>query len=125
MARVNIVLNNKNYFIEESSFADATAELKQHLSTTMSGSGSVINLGGVAYSIDSTKLASATSDFVSSISGIAGSGSKVIIGGVEYSLDSAKIQEAISELETALGDLQGPEVVIILDEAILDYSILG
>lgn len=129
MSKINIIFNNKTYSIDESAFATAAAELQRHLSTTMSGSGSTINFGGVSYNIDSSKLASATNDLVSHLGKIAGSGSKVVIGGVEYSIDSNKVNDAISDLENILGNLNNPDdvvdVVIILDEAILDYSVLG
>lgn len=128
MAKINIVFNNINYSIDESSFAEATAKLRHHLSTTMSGSGSVVNFGGISYNVDSTKLSSATNDFISHLSKIAGSGSKVIIGGIEYPFDSTKVQGAISDLETIFNNLHNPDVVdivIVLDEAILDHSVLG
>lgn len=129
MAKINIIFNNKNYSIDESSFAQAKADLQRHLSTTMSGSGSVVTLGGISYNVDSEKLSAAKNDFVSHLSTIAGSGSKVVVGGVEYSLDVTKVQDAVSELETVLGNLHNPDevidVVIVLDEAKLDYSVLG
>lgn len=105
MAKINIIFNDKAYSIDESVFAVAAAELQRHLSTTMSGSGSTINFGGVSYNIDSSKLASATSNLVSHLSKIAGSGSKVVIGGIEYSIDTNKVNSAISDLETVLGNL--------------------
>lgn len=128
MAKINIVFNDTNYSIDESSFAAASAKLKDHLSTSMSGSGSVINFGGISYNIDSTKLSSATNDFVSHLGKIAGSGSKVVVGGVEYGIDSTKVQDAISDLETVLGNLHDPsviDIIIVLDKAILDEHILG
>lgn len=129
MAKINIVFNDINYSIDESSFAAAAAELQRHFSTTMSGSGATINLGGISYNIDSAKLSSATSDFVSHLGKIAGNGSKVVVGGVEYPFDFTKVQDAVTDLETVLGNLNNPDdvvdIVIVLDEAILDYSVLG
>lgn len=128
MEKTNIIFNDVNYPIDESSLSAATAELKAHLSTVMNGSGAVINLGGIAYNIDSTKLSTATNDFVSHLGTISGSGSKVVVNGVEYSIDSAKVSSAVSELETVFGNLDNPIVdgnVAILDEAILDSDILG
>ena len=129
MAKINITFNNNNYSIDESIFNDAAAALRQHLSTTMSGSGATVALGGVSYSIDSTKLSSATSEFVSHLRTIAGNGSKVVVGGVEYPFDIAQVQGAVSDLETVLGNLHNPDevvdIVIVLDEAILDEHILG
>lgn len=112
MAKINIIFNDKNYSIEESSFADAAAKLQQHLSTTMSGSGSVINLGGVSYNVDSTKLSTATNAFVSHLGTIAGNGHKVVVGGVEYGVGSDKISGAILELEAVLGNLNVPDVPV-------------
>lgn len=106
MAKTNIVFNNKNYSIDESSIASATAALRTHLSTVMNGSGTTINLGGTAYNIDATKLATATNDFTSHLATIAGSGHKVMVNGIEYSIDSTKVQGAISELEAVFsGDI--------------------
>ena len=123
------VFNNKNYSIDESAFVKASAELQRHLSTTMSGSGSTITIGGTSYSVDSAKLSSATSDFVSHLGTIAGSGSKVVVNGVEYPFDFTKVQDAVSELEIVLGNLNNPDedvdIVIVLDEAILDQHVLG
>ena len=129
MAKINIAFNDANYSVNESALSEAAAELRQHLSTTMSGSGATVTLGGVSYSIDSTKLSSATSEFVSHLRTIAGSGSKVVVGGVEYPFDIMQVQDAVSDLETVLGNLHNPDevvdIVIVLDEAKLDYSVLG
>lgn len=127
MAKINIIFNSSTYSIDESAFAEAAAKLKNHLSTNMSGAGTTINFGGVSYNIDSSKLSTATSDFVTHLGKIAGNGSKVIIGGVEYPFDISQVQGAISDLETVLGNLNNPDVdiVIVLDEAILDEHVLG
>lgn len=101
-----IILNNKEYTISDSVLASAIAELKSHLSTTMSGSGATIELGGVAYNIDATKLSTATNNFVAHLGTIAGEGTKIKVGNVEYSVDSAKIGGAMSELGTAFGELE-------------------
>lgn len=45
MAKTNIVFNNKDYYIDNSSLSDATAALQSHLSTVMNGAGATINLG--------------------------------------------------------------------------------
>ena len=105
MAKINIVFNDINYSIDESSFATASAELQRHLSTTMSGSGSVINFGGISYNIDSTKLSSAASDLVSHLGTISGSSSKVTIGGTEYGIDFGKLSGAVADIEAVLGSL--------------------
>ena len=113
MAKQNIVFNDKIYFIDEASLASAIAELKSHLSTTMNGSGETINLGGIFYNVDSTKLATAKNDFVSHLDTISGNGSKVVIGGVEYGVDSSKVASAVSELETVFGNLD-VEVIVLM-----------
>ena len=71
MSKINIRFNNKNYSIDESAFAAASAELKDHLSTVINGSGATINFDGVAYSIDPAKLSTAKNDFISHIETIA------------------------------------------------------
>lgn len=102
MAKINIKFNNADYQIDESALADATNDLKQYLSTTMSGTGATITLGGTSYNIDSTKLSTATSNFISHLGTIAGDGHKVVVGGIEYGVDSSKISGAISEIEAVL-----------------------
>lgn len=102
MAKYNISFNNTNYSVDEAALSTATAELRTHLSTTMSGSGAVINLGGTAYNVDSAKLSTATNDFISHLGKISGSGHKVTVGGVEYGVDSTKLTSAISDIEAVL-----------------------
>lgn len=75
MAKININFNDTKYSINEESLASATTNLQSHLSTTMSGTGSVIKLGGNSYNIDSTKLSNAKSNFVSHLTTIVGGGS--------------------------------------------------
>lgn len=128
MSKINILFNDKNYNIDESSFSSAFDTLKSHLSTVMNGSGVVINLDGVSYNVDSTKFTNARNDFVSHLVTIAGSGYKVIVNGVEYSFDINKIKQSISDLEVVLGNLHNPDevidIVLVLDEGTLDYSVL-
>ena len=127
MAKTKIIFNNTEYSIDESTLASAKTQLQSHLLTTMNGSGATINLGGVAYNVDSAKLSTATSNFISHLGTISGNGSKLVVNGVEYSVDANKIQNAISELGSAWGELNNPtEIgdVAILDEAILDYAVL-
>lgn len=128
MAKINILFNNKNYNIDESSLSSASDALKQHLSTVMNGSGATVEFGDTSYNIDSEKLLSVTNSFISHLQTIAGNGKKVIINGVEYSIDSDKVKDTVTELETVLGNLHNPDdvvdIVIILDEGTLDYSVL-
>lgn len=105
MAKIDIIFNDITYSIEESAFAAAAAELKAHLLTTMSGTGATITLDGVSYNVDSTKLSTATSDFVTHLGKISGTGHKVMVGGVEYSVASNKVQGAISDIATVLGGM--------------------
>ena len=109
MAKISIPFDDSNYLIDESSLNDAAAKLKAHLSTVMNGSGATIELGGVSYNIDSTKLANATSNFVSHLGTISGSGSKVVVNGVEYSIDSNKIADAIFDIHAVLGGLHSDD----------------
>ena len=130
MAKINIVFDNKDYSVDESSFAVASAALKSHLQNVMNGSGAVINLDGVEYNIDSSKLSSAKNDFTSHLQTISGNGHKVVIDGVEFSVDSTKVASAISDLHTVLGALNSgdssddSDEVIILDEATLEDFVL-
>jgi hypothetical protein len=105
MAKININFNNAEYQIDEFALSAASTELKQHLSTTMSGTGATINLGGTAYNIDSAKLSTATTEFVSHLGTISGSGHKVKVGGVEYGVGVDKVAGAVSELEAVFGGL--------------------
>ena len=109
MAKIIIPFNDKEYSIDESSFAEARAELKSHLQTVMAGSGEEIVLDGVSYSVDSTKLTTAKNDFISHLGTTSGNGYKVVVSGVEYYIDSDKINNAIAELEIVLGNLHSGE----------------
>ena len=109
MAKINISFNNKNYFIDESLVSAASDALRSHLSTVMNGSGAVIGLGGTSYNVDSTKLQTATNDFITHLGTIAGNGSKVVVGGVEYGIDSTKVAGAVAELEAVFSGEIGEE----------------
>ena len=110
MAKTNISFNNKNYSIDDTSLSSAADALKSHLSTTMNGTGAVINLGGTAYNVDFAKLTAITNAFVQHLGTIAGDGCKVVVGGVEYGVDAAKMTGAISEIEAVLNGLQSGKV---------------
>ncbi len=105
MSKLNIPFNNKNYNIDEAALSAALAELRQHLSTVMNGTGAKIVLGGTAYNIDSTKLSTATAEFVTHLGTVAGSGYKVNVNGVEYGVASDKMAGAVADLEAVLGGL--------------------
>ena len=106
MSKINISFDGANYSVDEFSLASATAELKNHLSINMYGSGATINLGGASYNINSTKLSNATNDFISHLTTIAGTGSKVVVNGVEHAVDSAKMGDAITEIHSLLASLE-------------------
>jgi hypothetical protein len=101
-----IILNNKEFNIDDAVIASINEGLKNHLLTTMSGTGATITLDGTTYNVDSTKLATAKNDFVAHLGTIAGEGVKIVIGGVEYSVDSAKMTGIIAGLEGAFSELE-------------------
>lgn len=126
---MKIILNNTEYTIDESALASAKTELQSHFQTTMSGSGTIVNLGGIAYNIDSTKLTTARDNFVSHLGTIAGSGTKIVVNGVEYAVDSTKIASAVSELEDTFSGLVsggGMELTTsVVGNAIVGQAIVG
>ena len=130
MAKINVIFDNANYNVDEQSISSAAQALKTHLSSVMNGSGAVINLDGVSYSIDSAKLTNETNDFISHLRTISGNGKKVVVNGVEFSVDSTKVANAVSDLHTVLGGLNSgdssddSDEVIILDEATLEDFVL-
>lgn len=130
MEKFELLFNNSVYEIKESALNAASAALKSHLSTAMSGTGAIINLGGAAYGIDSTKLSAATNSFTSYLGKISGTGAKIVVNGQEYNIDSTKLASAITALETALGTLQsgGNEIVeqeVIFPEQTVSGFIAG
>ena len=102
MAKINISLNEKKYEVYDENFLNTASVIKSHLSTTMSGTGEVVNFGGKRYDVDSTKLATARDSFVARLVDIAGTGKKIIVNGVEYEVGSAKLANATVELENVL-----------------------
>lgn len=102
MAKLNIAFDDKIYSIEYSDFSVPASNLSLHLSTVMNGSGAEIDLNGTSYNVDSTKLANATSNFITHLGTVSGSGKKVVINGVEYSIDSNKMTKAVTDLHTVL-----------------------
>ena len=115
MAKTNIIFNNTEYSIDQSSLAPAASELKSHLSTSMNGSGATITLDGTVYNVDSVKLAAATNELVSYLRTISGDGRKVVIGGVEYSVGSDYVQNAFSSLRTDWINLSNANVDSVQD----------
>lgn len=109
MAKINILFDEVNYKVEESSMSEHSNELKTHISTVMNGSGSAVKFGGTSYNIDSTKLSNTTNDFVSYLGTIAGSGRKVIVGGTQYNASSEKLTSAIDELHAILSGLHSED----------------
>jgi hypothetical protein len=115
MAKINILFDGTDYPVDDSLLEPATTALKSHLSTVMNGSGATIQLGGVSYNVDATKLSAARANFVTHLGTIAGSGTKVAVGGVEYSLDSAKVQSVIADMGAALDGLTDKNKIIYGD----------
>ena len=105
MAKINISFNGTTFSINEQAYISTVAELQQHFLSTMNGAGAAINFGGIAYSVDSTKLSNATSDFINHLGTIAGSGATITINGREFPVDSSKLGSTISKLHTRLDDL--------------------
>ena len=70
----NIKLNNNLYPIPDSVLATHTADFIAHLGT-IAGSGMKVVVGGVEYSVDSTKVSGAISEIETLLSGLAGGGS--------------------------------------------------
>ena len=56
MAKINIYFNEKTYSIEESNISSIKNELKTYLTTVLNGTGAEVEIDGVIYNIDSTKL---------------------------------------------------------------------
>lgn len=109
MAKTKIIFDNTDYSIEQSSLDAIDDSLEAHLSTTMSGSGAVINMGNTAYDVDSVKLANAATEFITHLGLIAGEGSKVIVNGIEYAIDSSKVEGATANLHVVLSSLSSGE----------------
>lgn len=101
-----IILNNKEFNIDDAVIASINEGLKNHLLTTMAGNGATITLDGTTYNVDSTKLTTAKNDFVAHLGTIAGEGAKVTINGVEYGIDATKLSGAMTELGTAFDELE-------------------
>ena len=114
MSTINLLFNGTEYSIDESAVSPAIADLKEHLTSNMSGSGATINFDGVSYNVDSTKLSAAVTNFVRHLGLINGNGIKVVIGGTEYSVDSTELTDTISSMQTAFDELQsgGGEVLV-------------
>lgn len=102
MAKINIKFNDTDYQIEESTFDEGKAKVSAHLSGDLKGTGASISFDGTAYDVDSTKLTSAKTKFVSHLATIAGDDKTIIIAGVEYGIDSAKVAKVIADLEALL-----------------------
>ena len=103
MAKFNISFNGKNFFINESSFATAYAELKSHLSTVMNGTGATITLDGITYNIDATKLTAAEDSFAAYLDTIGGGDEPIIAAaglyetGSSYTVMKKSWQELLDE----------------------------
>lgn len=101
-----IILNNKEYNIDDAVLASINNELKNHFTNVMNGFGATIKFGGATYGVDSGKLSTATANLATHLGTISGSGKKVVIGGVEYSVSSEKVAGAVAGLEAVFGELE-------------------
>lgn len=72
MGKINISFNNKNFNIDESILSEAKAALKEHLLSTMNGTGATVVFDGVTYNIDYTKLLAAEEAFANYLDTISG-----------------------------------------------------
>jgi hypothetical protein len=82
----------------------------------MNGTGSTITFDGESFSVDSTKLATATNTFVSHLGTVSGEGERVVVGGVEFGVDSAKVADAVSELESVLDGMNSGGSGLVMNE---------
>ena len=103
MSKINVFFENENYTVDEESFSSAVDAIRAHLLSAMNGTGATINFGGTSYNVDSTKLSSATNDFVTHLGTISGSGHKVVVNGTEYAINSSDVVGAIENLQAILG----------------------
>lgn len=115
MAKINIVLNNKNFEIDEAVLQDTKEYLREHFLTKMSGSGTNIEFDGTSYAIDSEELIATRGILASHLKTIAGEGLKIVIDNVEFSVDKEELEEATAELEATLKGL-APKVDLVLVE---------
>ena len=98
MAKFNISFNGKNFFINESSFATAYAELKSHLSTVMNGTGATITLDGITYNIDATKLTAAEDSFAAYLDTIGGGDEPIVAAAGLYETGTDNLIASWDEL---------------------------
>ena len=109
MAKINIVLNNKNFEIDDAALQETKEYLHNHLSTKINGSGTAIEFDGVSYNIDSEELSIARRNLASHLETVAGEGLKIVIDGVEFFVDSTKLESAITGLEENFKELESYE----------------
>lgn len=70
MSKINISFNDKIIEVDEQSLHEAKQTIAQVLSSTMNGTGAVINFGGINYNIDLTKLSAAEDIFAAYLDSI-------------------------------------------------------
>ena len=101
-----ISFNGEDYRIEDADLASAITKLKSHLSTVMNGTGATIELDGISYGVDSTKLTNAKNTLTTHLGSIAGDGPSIVVNGVKYTVDSTKIENVVSDLQTVFEGLR-------------------
>ena len=111
-----ILFNDELFNISEAALNAASERIMRVLSSVMNGTGATINFGGTNYSIDSTKLSTATNSFVSHLGTVSGNGYKVVVGGVEYNVDSSKMSNAVSQIHAVLSGLQSGDSSLVMNE---------
>ena len=137
MSKLNINFNNSEYSIKESALASAKDSLKTHLSSVMNGSGggnTIITLDGTDYTVDSTKLSTATDGFVAHIGTLAGGLEPIVWDGdpaghelgtftmTNYGITTSlvKISDRVITVEQAIGivvtESDGKSQVITADD---------
>lgn len=119
-----VILNNKTYTIDDNVLDAMRRKLKEHLSTSMSGSGAVVQFDGVDYNVDSVKLQTATSSLRDHLTHMAGSGASIQLAGQTYYVDSELLSSAVEVLDTALNEMAPDSniTLVSLDNYILTDS---
>lgn len=113
MAKIKISFNGKTYAIDKSDLAEASSDLKAHLSTAMSGDGAVVTLDGLTYNVDSEKLSGGRAELANYILANIGASddediaSYVKLGDTSYSIGKTKANNTFTTLESAFSTLTG------------------
>jgi hypothetical protein len=107
MAKIDIILNNKTFSVDEEVINEAIEKLRSYLTTQLNGTGGKIDISGITYIVDGAKLAAAKNGLTTYLGTIAGNGEKITVNGVEYSVDASKLNNVLASLEADFGELGG------------------